>query len=61
MARASGKTCNALVREALALFLNHAGTGQWPREVMEFQGVKDFPPFEDHRNELPPPREDLLV
>jgi hypothetical protein len=48
------KKRNAVVREALRLYVKQQKTAVWPESVLSFQGIKDFPPFELSRNELLP-------
>jgi len=56
-AQAEKKSRNALIREAIEEWLGRHRAG-WPEEIMEFQGVGDFLPFESHRAELQPPNLD---
>jgi predicted transcriptional regulator len=56
-ARESGKTRNALIREAVAEWLNRHRATSWPVEVMKFQGIGRIKRFEEHRENLRPPRE----
>ena len=51
VARASGKPRNALVRQAVAAWLEHEGR-PWPRVVMDYVGDPDIAPFESYRAEL---------
>jgi Arc/MetJ-type ribon-helix-helix transcriptional regulator len=55
-ARESGKTRNALIREAVAEWLGRRQPGKWPAEVMNFHRVRRLKRFEDNRKELKPPR-----
>ena len=59
-ARKLGETRSGLIRKALREWLDRRAHGSlgWPRTILEWQGVKDFPSFESHRDELLPPRED---
>ncbi|MDO8953936.1 MAG: hypothetical protein Q7V63_03710 [Gammaproteobacteria bacterium] len=34
---------------------------QWPDQILEFQGVPDFPAFEESRKDLVDPHEDLFI
>ena len=56
-ARQSGKSRNAIVREALGEWLNKGRSDEWPRAVREFRGVRSAPRFEENRKELRPPRD----
>ncbi len=51
-----GKTRNALIREAVAQWLERRQPQRWPAEVMNFKGIRRFKRFEDSRKELKPPR-----
>jgi Arc/MetJ-type ribon-helix-helix transcriptional regulator len=55
-AKESGRTRNALIREAVADWLAKQRPAQWPAEVASFRGVGKFKRFEDAREELEPPR-----
>ena len=55
-ARESGKTCNALIREAVGEWLDRRRSGKWPAEVMNFHGIREIKRFEENRKKLKPPR-----
>ncbi|GAB6040353.1 ribbon-helix-helix domain-containing protein [Endothiovibrio diazotrophicus] len=57
----SGKSRNAIIREAIREWLQHHGKRRWPEEVLAFEGDPRFPPFEERRDELPPPTDDPLA
>lgn len=57
-ARESGKTRNALVREAVGEWLDRRAS-KWPASVMSFRGVRGITRFEENRKELRPPRTPL--
>ena len=59
-AEQQGKTRNAVIREALKLWLDKQKKKAWPKSVLNFKGVKDFPRFEDTRTELSEPKDDLF-
>lgn len=61
LARARRTSRNALVREALAQLLEPGHKAAWPAEVLEFQGIKNAPPFEHARRKLLSPRSDPLA
>jgi len=42
---------NAIIREAINSWLNSKHK-QWPEEILNYQGEKDFPAFESYREEL---------
>ncbi|MGO9450211.1 MAG: CopG family ribbon-helix-helix protein [Candidatus Binataceae bacterium] len=56
-AKESGKTRNALIREAVGEWLNRRRPDKWPAEVMNFRGMRGIKRFEDERKSLKPPRE----
>jgi len=58
-ARRLKKPRNALIREAVQAWLEHAGPG-WPDVVVAFDGDPDAPRFEAHRLELGKARKDPL-
>jgi predicted transcriptional regulator len=57
VAQATGRSRNALIREAVEEWLQRRARGQWPEEVLEFQGIPELVPFEHARAELLPPAE----
>ncbi|CAN5224324.1 ribbon-helix-helix domain-containing protein [soil metagenome] len=57
----SHRSRNALIREAIEQWLQQKLKPQWPNEVLQFKGVKDYPPFESHRDQLLPPKNDPLT
>jgi metal-responsive CopG/Arc/MetJ family transcriptional regulator len=57
MAQATGKSRNALIREAIEEWLARRERCEWPEEVLSFQGVLKMVPFERARAELLPPKE----
>jgi predicted transcriptional regulator len=61
VAKQSGQTRNALIREAIKEWLARHARPQWPEAVMAFEGVPDMPPFEAGRKQLKPPADDPLA
>ena len=61
-ARKLGETRSGLIRKALREWLDKKTLGSpgWPSLILEWEGIPDMPPFEAHRDELLPPREDSL-
>ena len=55
-ARESGKTRNALIREAVAEWLGRRRAARWPEEVTDFRGIRGIKRFEENRKNLKPPR-----
>ena len=60
LARVAGKSRNAVIREAIAAWVARNRRG-WPQEVLEFDGVRDAPRFEDYRDALTDPADDPLA
>lgn len=61
LAKDRGTSRNALIREALARFIERGSLREWPDVVREFRGVKDAPRFENGRDALRPPPADPLA
>ena len=61
MAKKRRTSRNALVREALQHLVTQGPGAQWPREVLDFQGVRKARPFEAARRKLVPPSTDPLA
>ena len=61
VAKKSGKSRNALVRQAVREWLKRQGKSQWPEEVLAFKGMADMPLFEASRDRLRPPVADPLA
>jgi predicted transcriptional regulator len=59
-AEATGKSRDALIREAVDEWLARHGE-TWPEEILAFQGVADFPAFEAARSESAAPLADPLA
>ena len=57
IAQETGRSRNALIREAVESWLASREQRRWPQEVLDFQGVPDTVPFEQDRTNLLPPRE----
>ncbi len=49
---------NALIRAAIEQFIEREGQPQWPDEILQFKGIKDWPAFEASRAELKAPADD---
>lgn len=60
IAKRSDKSRNAIIREAINEWVQHHLKPEWPEEILNFKGVKDFPPLESYRNHLIPPKDDPL-
>jgi hypothetical protein len=57
LARKTGASRNALVRKALAAYLDR-GAADWPAIVTGYEGDESIPPFEAARDELAFPVDD---
>jgi hypothetical protein len=57
LARKTGTPRNALVRQAVRTWLDR-NAAVWPQEVLEFEAEPSLVPFEAHRAELVPARDD---
>lgn len=52
---------NAIIREALEKWITqHSPKSQWSPHVFDFAPIEDTPDFASYRNELAPPKEDIL-
>lgn len=60
LAAERGETRNALVRRAVAEWLERHERPQWPEAVLDFKGTADMPLFEASRDKLMPPAADPL-
>lgn len=56
--KASHKSRNALIREAIDLWLKTNDKSSWPKQILEFEGDDSFPAFESHRDDLKEVKED---
>jgi len=56
-AKQSGKTRNALIRQALREWLGGRKPAAWPARVMAFKGIRTTSRFESMRSQLREPRE----
>lgn len=56
-AEKQGVSRNSLIRQAITEFIQDKHQC-WPDNILEFQGVHDFPAFESNRHELLAPKED---
>jgi predicted transcriptional regulator len=61
VAKQTGESRNALVRQAVSDWLNRHGKPQWPDEVLAFKGMANLPLFEASRDALKPPVADPLA
>lgn len=53
-----GMTRNAMIREAIKIWIIQHEASEWPESVLNFQGVSDFPSFEEGRADFMAPIED---
>ena len=61
LAKRSGESRNALIRQALSDWLNKHDKPHWPDEVLAFQGMAGMPRFEAGRARLKQPTADPLA
>ncbi|MFN6272130.1 MAG: ribbon-helix-helix protein, CopG family [Microcystis sp.] len=61
LSRSTGKSQNALIREAIQLLITTKEQSQWSSTILNFQGISDAIVFEAYREELSPPREDEVI
>ncbi len=54
----SNESRNAIIRKAIALWLDQKQAKIWPDEILNFKGVNDYPAFESSRNHLRVAEED---
>ena len=60
LAKRTGKPRNAIIRRAVATWLERAQVG-WPTVVLEWTGDSSMPPFEQSRRELQEPADDPFL
>tara|TARA_R110000868_G_scaffold158036_3_gene385784 strand:- start:33093 stop:33329 length:237 start_codon:yes stop_codon:yes gene_type:complete len=58
LARETHMSRNAIIRVALKNWVDEHEHQAWPNAVLNFKGDPDFPGFEDHRDDLLPPKDD---
>ena len=61
LSHSTGKSQNALIREAIQLLITTKEQSQWSSTILNFQGISDGIIFEAYRKELSPPREDEVI
>ncbi|ROI01290.1 ribbon-helix-helix protein, CopG family [Microcystis aeruginosa FACHB-524] len=61
LSNSTGKSQNALIREAIQLLITTKEQSQWSSTILNFQGISDAIVFEAYREELSPPREDEVI
>jgi hypothetical protein len=61
MAKKIGQSNEDLIGEAIRQWLQRQPQNKWPKEVMTFTGIQDFPRFESYRSELQPLNQDPLA
>lgn len=54
----TGKTRNAIIREAIKDWIEHHQVKQWPKSILKFKGITGIKSFESSREDLLPPPED---
>lgn len=62
LAQKTGQPRNALINQAIRIFLDYQGRQEWPLEVRQLAGADPrLSPFEALRTELKSPTEDPLA
>ena len=56
----SNESRNAIIRKAITFWLSYSNKDKWSDDVLNFQGIEDFPAFENNRDDLTLPNEDPL-
>jgi hypothetical protein len=54
----TGQSRNAIIREAVKEYIIAHQEQKWPDSVLKYKGTKGITPFESHRDDLLPPKED---
>ncbi len=54
----SNESRNAIIRKAITFWLSYSNKNRWSDDVLTFQGVDSFPPFESYRDDLTLPKDD---
>lgn len=57
----SNESRNAIIRKAITFWLSYSNKNKWPDNILVFQGVEEFPAFENNRNDLILPKEDPFL
>jgi predicted transcriptional regulator len=61
LSQSTGKSRNALVREAIQLLISQHQRSQWSSKIFDFQGLTDAICFEAYREEFIPPSETEVI
>lgn len=56
--KATKKSRNAIIREAVREWLAKHASQQWPSSVSKYKGIQTMPVFESYRSDLISPKED---
>ncbi len=59
--RLTGKSRNALIKEAIQRMISEHHKSQWSQKILDFQGLEDGINFESYRNELLDPEEVKVI
>lgn len=52
VAKTSDKSRNAIIEEAISMWLKVHEKSEWPDEVLAFKGFPDLPVLESHRDDF---------
>lgn len=55
LSKATGKTKNAIIRQAIEEWLHKKAPSRWPESIISFQGIDGIEAFESSRSELREP------
>ncbi|MGV2828105.1 ribbon-helix-helix protein, CopG family [Myxosarcina sp. GI1(2024)] len=61
LARVTGKSRNALIREAIQSLISQHHKSKWSKNILDFRGIKEGLDFESYRDELLNPEETEVI
>ncbi len=57
----SNESRNAIIRKAITFWLSYSNKNRWTDDILAFQGIEDFPAFENNRDDLTLPKDDPFL
>ncbi len=57
----SHESRNAIIRKAITFWLSYSNKNRWTDDILAFQGIEDFPAFENNRDDLILPKDDPFL
>ena len=57
----SHESRNAIIRKAITFWLSYSNKNRWTDDILAFQGIEDFPAFENNRDDLTLPKDDPFL